>query len=82
MAAETEDEVFAVAGAAYAEVEAFIGFVEDLCRGGSGVDGAAEKAIFAFGLLVFSGVEEGFAVGCPGQGTYAFGGIGEELAGF
>ncbi len=77
-----DHEVLAVAGAADAEVEALVLFVEDegVLLGG-GAEGVAEEVVLALGGLVFGGVEEGARVGGPGDGADALGGVGQVVSG-
>ena len=80
-----DKDVLAVAGAAYAEVEALVGFFVDEVRAAGREDGVfgegvAEKLVLALGLLVFGGEEDGGGVGCPDEGADAFFCVGEVLA--
>ena len=78
VAAGFDHEVLAVAGAADAEVEALVFFVEDEgVFGGGRAEGVAEDAVLALGDFVLGGVEEGARVVGPGEGADAFGGVGK-----
>ena len=73
-----DHEVLAVAGAADADVEALVFFVEDEgVFGGGRAEGVAEDVVLALGGLVLGGVEEGAGVGGPGEGADALGGVGQ-----
>ena len=81
VAAGFDEDVLAVAGAAYADVEALVGFFIDECVvGGRVAQGVAENLVLAFRLLVFDGVEEHRSVRCPGERADALGGVGEQRA--
>ena len=72
MAAGFEDDVFAVAGAARADVEALVVVLVDEDVGGVGrAEGVAEELELALLLFVFDGVEEGCIVGGPDDGADA-----------
>ena len=78
VAAGLDHEVEAVAGAADAEVETLVLFVEDeVVFGGGCAEGVAEDAVLALGGLVLGGVEEGARVGGPGQRSDALGCVWE-----
>ena len=80
VAAGFEEDVFAVAGAADAEVEALV-VPHERSQTAADAELHAEGAVLALGLLVFGGEEEGGGVGGPDDGADAFGGVGEFDAG-
>ena len=83
MAGRFDDQKFAVAGAACAEVEALIVVLADHDVGGvRRAEGVAQQLVLALLLLVFDGVEEGAVVGGPDDGANALDFIGKRFAGF
>ena len=83
VAGRFQNEEFAIAGAADAEVEALVVVLVDECVGrvlrAEGVPPELELALL---LLVFDGVEKGGIFGGPDDGADAFDFSGEGLAGF
>ena len=76
-----DQQVFAVAGTAAAQVEAFVGFVEDENIGAGRAYRVAEEFVVALGLFVFGGEKKGARIGRPGKRADAFGGVREIVAG-
>ena len=81
VAAGFDEEVLAVAGAAYSEVKAFVRLMVHQHGWFLSAEGVAEELVVALGLLVLGRVEEGNGVDGPDEGADAFGGVGQVLSG-
>ena len=79
VAAAFDEQVLAVAGAAYGDVEALVRLVKIASRACS-PSGEPERRVLAFGLLVFGGVEQRCGVCCPHQRADPRGCIRQQFA--